>query len=420
MLEENAISKLKQKKLLIITVISLAGVITAFLSSSPKKPSTDLSKTLADSKNKIILQDPNHGLKAEDRWLYDAEAKLDDYDKFQKDYASDKGNLETRLAEVERKYAETVDAQGEIIQSQTEEIEKLKSQFGSVKQASSPAQINNRQDPFSTPPNAQNPNGNPGSIAIPKSIQTTILDLEKSSSAGDQSEFFNSSEYVPAGAYAKATIISGVDASVGVAAQSDPRPVLLRITGPAISSIYDGNAQKADLSGCLVTGAASGDLSSEKVYVKLVNMTCSKSEESVYETAVKGYVAGQGKSGVRGNVISRAGDVVAKSFLAGLVGGIGTGLASKVSPPLNFSNGLTTQGSMTTEDVAKKGIGQGISNSGERLANYFITRAEQYQPVISIPSGIDVEIVFVEGFQLNGKRHRNVSTPSNKFEGGGQ
>lgn len=409
-MEENKQSKLKQKKLLIITVIALGGIIIAFLSSGPKKPAGDLAKTIADSKNKIILQDPNHGLKAEDRWLYDAEAKLDDYGNFQKEYAADKGGMESRLAEVEKKYEESLGAQTGLIEAQGQEIQALKSQLNSAKPASN--QAANKQDTFGTN-QMVGLNGEVTTMALPKNIQTTNLDLEKT--AIEQGEFFKSSEYVPAGAYAQAVIISGVDASVGAAAQSDPRPVLLRIKGPAVSSIYDGNSQETDLKGCLITGAASGDLSSEKVYVKLVNMTCSKSEDLVYETAVKGYVAGQGKSGVRGNVISRAGDIVTKSFLAGLIGGLGQGLSAKVAPPLNFSNGLTTQGTMTTEDVAKKGLGQGVASSGDRLANYFITRAEQYQPVVSIPSGIDVEVVFVEGFHLNGKSHRKASAPTNKF-----
>jgi conjugal transfer pilus assembly protein TraB len=144
-------------------------------------------------------------------------------------------------------------------------------------------------------------------------------------------------------------------------------------------------------------------------------MTCSKSEDLVYETAVKGYVAGQGKSGVRGEVIGREGDFLAKSFLAGLVGGFGQGLSARVAPPLSFSSGVTLQNGYSTEDVMKKGVGQGIGSATDRMANYYINRAEQYQPVVSIPSGIDVEVVFVEGFHLNGKRHRKPTALNNKF-----
>jgi len=413
-LSQNQKSKLKQRKLLIITVIAISAIILVFLSSGPKKISGangangDLSKTIANSKNKIILQDPNQGLKAEDRWLSTAEKKLDDYSDFQKQYGEEKSNIESRLAAIEKKYEESLNSQNSLIEAQNQEIQNLKGQISS-KQTPGKQNSASKADSFGASSQAESNSD----YSLPKNIQTTNLELEKS--ADKQGEFFNAAEYVPAGAYAQATIISGVDASVGITAQSDPRPVLLRIKGHALSSIYEGNTQKADLDGCLITGAASGDLSSEKVYVKLVNMTCSKSEDLVYETAIKGYVAGQGKSGIRGNVISRAGDIVAKSFLAGLVGGFGQGISASVAPPLNFSNGITTQNAMSTENIARKGIGQGVANSGDRLANYFITRAEQYQPVVSIPSGIDVEVVFIEGFHLNGKNHRKASAPTNKF-----
>ena len=41
---------------------------------------------------------------------------------------------------------------------------------------------------------------------------------------------------MPAGAYAEAVVLAGVDASVGVSSQGDPRPVLLRLTGKAKSA----------------------------------------------------------------------------------------------------------------------------------------------------------------------------------------
>ena len=41
------------------------------------------------------------------------------------------------------------------------------------------------------------------------------------------------SVWLPAGAHAEAVVLAGVDASAGVSSQGDPRPVLLRITGPA-------------------------------------------------------------------------------------------------------------------------------------------------------------------------------------------
>lgn len=386
----NENKKIKHKQIILasITLGVVFVIILVFLLQEKKKPD-DINQIINSSKNKIIIEDPGATIKAEDRWFYNAEKKLEDYDQFKKESSESKSSFEDRLNKIEKDYQAIQTQQAQLIEEQNSQIEELKGQL-----------VNLKTKP-NDPATPNNPNFNNSSVALPKTIQALDFNLEKNSPS--KNGHYKISEYVPAGSYAPATIISGVDASVGISSQSDPRPVLLRINGPATSSIYDGNVKKSDLTGCLITGAASGDLSSEKVYVKLVKMTCSKDEETVVETAVKGYVAGQGKSGVRGNVISREGDLITKSFLAGLIGGFGQGLAEKVAPPLNFSNGLTTQSAMTTADVAKKGLGRGFATSSDRIANYMINRAEQYQPVVSIPSGIDVEIVFVDGFYMDNR-----------------
>src|SRR3546814_13824683 len=89
----------------------------------------------------------------------------------------------------------------------------------------------------------------------------------------------DSPNYLPAKSYAKARVIVGVDAASNVQSQSDPLPVVLRIVGPARSVAQNGKVLTTRIDGCLVNGAASGDLSSEKVYVKLAKMTCPQRSE---------------------------------------------------------------------------------------------------------------------------------------------
>lgn len=50
----------------------------------------------------------------------------------------------------------------------------------------------------------------------------------------------DSPDYLPPNSYATARVIVGVDASAGVASQTDPLPVVLRITGPARSVLQNG------------------------------------------------------------------------------------------------------------------------------------------------------------------------------------
>src|SRR3546814_7572214 len=100
---------------------------------------------------------------------------------------------------------------------------------------------------------------------------------------------------------------------------------LLRIVGPARSVAQNGKVLTTRIDGCLVNGAARGDLSSEKVYVKLAKMTCPQPGGRYAESEVKGFIAFGGKTGVRGRVVSREGSLTMQAFFAGLVGGIGRG-----------------------------------------------------------------------------------------------
>ena len=211
--------------------------------------------------------------------------------------------------------------------------------------------------------------------------------------------------WLPAGSHAEAVVIAGVDASAGIVSQSDPRPVLLRITSPAWTAAEDGRALEVDLEGCTVTGAAHGDLSSEKVYVRLRTLTCAGEEPgAVVETEVAGFVAGAGKTGVRGPVVSREGALVEKAFLAGAVSGLGEGV-SRAFEPQALATGPGTAAVTNTSigDIARSGLGSGAGSAGRKVADYLIRRAEQYQPVIQLQAGTRVAVVFIEGARLDGR-----------------
>ena len=216
--------------------------------------------------------------------------------------------------------------------------------------------------------------------------------------------YTDSANYLPPNSIAVARVIVGVDANAGVRSETDPLPVVLRITGPA-RSVYDrGRLLKTEISGCLVNGAARGDLSSEKVYVKLQRMTCPQKGGRYAVSDVKGFIAFGGKTGVRGRVVSREGALVGQAFLAGLAGGFGRGFAANSSSLLTGStvNVNGERQKLGTGDILQGGIGEGVATSGDMVSKYLIERAEQYQPVIEMPTGIDVEIVFLEGVFIQG------------------
>ncbi len=222
--------------------------------------------------------------------------------------------------------------------------------------------------------------------------------------------------WLPAGSHAEAIVLAGVDASAGVSSQGDPRPVLLRILGPGWTAADDGRALAVDIDGCTVTGAAHGDLSSEKVYARLRTLTCAGDEPgTVRETKVAGFVAGAGKTGVRGPVVSREGALVEKAFLAGLVSGLGEGAASAFAPQAVATGaGAAVSGTSVAntsfEEIGRAGLGSGASSAGRKVADYLIRRAEQYQPVIQLQAGTRVTVVFIEGAWLDGRTEKKGKT----------
>ncbi len=205
-------------------------------------------------------------------------------------------------------------------------------------------------------------------------------------------------------AHAEAVVLAGVDASAGVSSQGDPRPVLMRITGPAWTAAEDGTALQVDIDGCTVTGAAHGDLSSEKVYVRFRTMTCAGPKPgTVVETDVAGFVTGSGKTGVRGPVVSREGALVEKAFLAGMVSGIGQGVSQAFQPQAVATGTGATVANTGLGDIGRAGLGAGASSAGQKVADYMIRRAEQYQPVIQLQAGTKVTLVFLEGARIDGR-----------------
>ena len=222
------------------------------------------------------------------------------------------------------------------------------------------------------------------------------------------------SAWLPAGAHAEAVVLAGVDASAGVSSQGDPRPVLMRITGPAWTAAEDGAALPVDVDGCTVTGAAHGDLSSEKVYVRFRTMTCAGPEPgTVVETEVAGFVAGSGKTGVRGPVVSREGALVEKAFLAGVVSGLGQGVSQAFQPRAVATGTGAAVANTGLGDIGRAGLGAGASSAGQKVADYMIRRAEQYQPVIQLQAGTKVTLVFLEGARIGGTPRSGGRAPAN-------
>lgn len=232
--------------------------------------------------------------------------------------------------------------------------------------------------------------GNLASRGFGKSFNLASLD-----DGANPSQKNTLKNYIPAGSYAPALVLSGADAATNVADRESPIPVLFRVTGPAVSAIKNGVAGKVDIEGCTVQGSAIGDLSSERVLVRLISMTCLQQGNEVIETAVSGYMVGAGKTGVRGHVVSREGGLVTSAAIAGALEGL-SGAASGAAQATQSVGGITE---LATAAATATAVG-GVQEAASTLSEYLVSRAEQYQPVVSMNGGSIVELVFMEGVSL--------------------
>ncbi len=200
--------------------------------------------------------------------------------------------------------------------------------------------------------------------------------------------------YLPAGSYAPAVVLSGADAATNVVDRENPIPVLFRITGPAVTAAAGGSrGLRINIEGCTVQGSAIGDLSSERVRVRLLSLTCVRRDGAIMESEIAGYMVGAGKAGVRGRVVSREGPMVTNAALAGALQGLASVAQSETETDAD------TVQELTQSALSAAGAG-GLETAASTLSEYYINRAEQYQPVIALNGGTNVELVFMEGVSL--------------------
>lgn len=400
-------ARIRQRQILLFCALAAAGMIALALwmagpSGGPAEPAARFSAEIADSDA------------AEDAWTRRSEARL--------------GAIEGDLREIGRANREIAEQNRQLreemarnIENGNEVIERLSAAIDQTGGAAPQAGFPPAPDPFSPPGGFAPPASAEAPAAPPAEFDPDAAPAANSPAIRrftlEDAVFRQPGEedakplslWLPAGSHAEAVVVTGVDASAGVVSQGDPRPVLLRITGPAWTAAEDGVAQTVDIAGCTATGAAHGELSSEKVYVRLQTLTCVGPEPgTVVETAVAGFVAAMGKTGARGPVVSREGALVERAFLAGLVSGAGQGVSAAFSPQaVATGSGAAAVANTGFGDIGRAGVGAGAGTAGRRVSDYLIRRAEQYQPVIQLQAGTPVTVVFLEGTRLDGRPDLN-------------
>lgn len=391
----NPFSKLSHKQSLLMSAGIGVGV-TLFLGLAYHMIASEPSQEETLRARDIKLTPPGKTIDKKEVWMSHIEA--------QTQHQSQKIDLMEKMLQ---KHAMDGDAP-KSSEALTEEVTRLREQIRQMQHGGhSPSEGTGQDIPWAsgqgeTAPRVPMNTAVSGSVQTPLSssgvtqrgVQKIVVNLHNPVSK--QRHYTN---VLPAGAFAQAVLMGSVDANCGVSSTSDPKPVVLRILDQGTLP----NNFKSKLKRCVAIGASHGDLSSERVYIRLERMSCiHKATGEVIETDVAGYVAGEdGKAGIRGDVVDRSGSMLARAAVGGFFGGISQYMQGSImNQQLSQLSKDAGGNALLNLDALKQGGAQGIGSAFDKLSEYYIRRAEQLQPVIQVAAGRTVDIVFTHGAKI--------------------
>ncbi len=198
---------------------------------------------------------------------------------------------------------------------------------------------------------------------------------------------------IPAGSIIQSVLLTGLDAPTGIQASAAPVPVLMRIKAEAIMPNY----ALGDIRECHLLGAAYGELASERVNIRGETVSCILADNSAVEGSVKFFVTGEdGKNGLKGRLVTRAGRMISGAVAASLTQGLIGALS-------DTSNAVTVSGLQGTQSGAISGAQDGF----DMISEYYLDLAEETFPVIEVTNNRWVDVVLTEGLRIAWKGGRS-------------
>ena len=196
------------------------------------------------------------------------------------------------------------------------------------------------------------------------------------------------------GSFARARLLNGVEAPTGGQANGNPVPMLLEIRDPA----FLPNRYRSDVKRCMVTANATGDLSSERVLVRLDRLSCITESRGAIDVKLTGYVTGEdGKTGLKARVVTRSGQAIANALFVGTLSGLGEAVSLAAQDSTTNFAGTVTH---SVNNPWRAGLGEGMQDALDRVADYYLKLADKIFPVLEVDAGRDVDIVITQSASI--------------------
>lgn len=200
-----------------------------------------------------------------------------------------------------------------------------------------------------------------------------------------------------AGSIISGTLITGMDAPTAMSFKKDPLPALLRVKHEALLP----NRFKMDIRECFLVAAGHGDLSTERAQLRAESLSCIRADGTPIEVKLNAWAVGEdGKTGIRGRLVSKQGTVVARALMAGFMSGVSDAYKPQPIATINTS-GVGGYVMPDPQNAAQMGASSGISNAMSRLADYYVEMAKDIYPVIEVDAGRKVEFIVQNGVKVS-------------------
>jgi conjugal transfer pilus assembly protein TraB len=416
----------RQRQYAMLGAILLGGVgllwlVFAFAESAPLGPAGKASGSTPGPVTNIGVMPPGQQVNPVDQWVGTAGSKLAQYEsereeqgRLNKDRQAFEGRTMQRFAELEQRLTATTQA------------------------AQAPTPIPAAPAPVLPPPSALPPPPpaprGPAAGAVPAMppgvppaplssasplqapaapvlMRIAVTDRAATSAPPPSTADARTvSTFLPV-SFTRGTLLGGLDAPTGGQSQSNPHPVLIRLSDNSVLP----NRFRGEYRDCFVIAAGYGDISSERAYLRTENLSCVRADGAALEVRIQGSVYGEdGKVGMRGRLVTKQGQMLANALLAGVVSGIGQGLAT--SSTSYSTSALGTIATASGADAYRAGLGTGVGRALDRLAQYYIKLAENTFPVIEVDAGREIDVVITKGVRIDlppsGSEQRAGANPS--------
>jgi conjugal transfer pilus assembly protein TraB len=388
--------------------VGLLWSIFAFTASSPPASTTQPAAGPASSVTNIGVMSPGAQVNPVDQWVGTAGRKLAQYEnereeqgRLNKDRQAFEAKTMQRFAELEQRLTSTQQAAATPLPPTP------------VPTMPPAANLPPAPPPSKGLSTGAMPSGTPGDLLAPSPLMAptpaitriTVTERallantgekgERAAGTGSPASAKTVSTFLPV-SFTRGTLLGGLDAPTGGQSQSNPHPVLIRLS----DNSFLPNRFRAEYRECFVVAAGYGDISSERAYLRTESLSCVRSDGATLEVKIQGSIYGEdGKVGMRGRLVTKQGQMLANALLAGVVSGIGQGLAT--SSTEYSTSALGTVASTTGSEAYRAGLGSGVGKALDRLAQYYIKLAENTFPVIEVDAGREVDVVITKGVRID-------------------